>query len=72
MPTKVVRTSTERAGSKGARSRRRRWRVRIPISDLERNFLVAKGYLAPGEREKTASVKHAIEAFLSDRARRQR
>jgi hypothetical protein len=43
--------------------------VTVPVCDVHIGALVAKGYLAPADRDKTRAIKLAIESFLSHSAR---
>jgi hypothetical protein len=43
--------------------------VPVPVCDEQIEALVAKGYLAPADRDKTGAIKLAIESFLSHSAR---
>jgi hypothetical protein len=41
----------------------------VPLSEAQLDWLVAKKYLAEKKRGNSAAVKHAIESFLSARAK---
>jgi hypothetical protein len=43
--------------------------VTVPVCDVHIKALIAKGHLAPADRDKMGAIKLAIESFLSHSAR---